>query len=48
MDIPNSENQFDWFKGSRYGGNCQKTYSTDVTEHKKPAYTTKLFEEEQF
>ena len=48
MDIPNSENQFDWLKGSRYGSNCQKSYSTDVAEYKKPVYTTKLFEEEQF
>ena len=35
-------------KGSRYGSNCQKSYSADVAEYKKPVYTTKLFEEEQF
>jgi len=37
-DIPNSENQCDWFKGIRYGSNCQKTDSTDVAELKKPVY----------
>ena len=35
-------------KGSGYGSNCQKSYSADVAEYKKPVYTTKLFEEEQF
>ena len=47
-DIPNSENQFDFVKGIRYGSNCQKSYSTDVAEHKKLIYTKKLFGEEQF
>ena len=35
-------------KGSRYGSNCQKSYSADVAEYLKPVYITKLFEEEQF
>jgi len=35
-------------QGSGYGSNCQKSYSADVAEHKKPVYIKKLFEEEQF
>ena len=44
MDVSNSENQFDWLEGSRYGSNCQKIHSTDVAEFKKPVQATKLFE----
>ena len=44
MDVSNSENQFDWLEGSRYGSNCQKIHSTDVAEFKKPVQAIKLFE----
>ena len=43
MDVSNSENQFDWLEGSRYGSNCQKIHSTDVAEFKKPVQAIKLF-----
>ena len=39
MDVPNSENQFDWLEGSRYGSNCQKTYSTILQNFKKSQHT---------
>ena len=44
IDVSNSENQFDWLEGSRYGSNCQKIHSTDVAEFKKPVQAIKLFE----